>query len=102
MPLIQGAHDGRAATVTIAIVDAAKFKEHKQSENPVFQGATPCRALIDTGATSTMIARRVVEKTGLQQSHDDPGSGAGRRNMAPGLFVPGSVLRAASHGRGGA
>jgi hypothetical protein len=67
MPLIQGTHDGRAATVTIAIVDAAKYKEHKQSENPVFQGATPCRALIDTGATSTMIARRVVEKLGLQQ-----------------------------------
>ena len=65
--MIQGTHDGRAATVTVAIVDAAKYKEHKQSEKPVFQGALPCRALIDTGATSTMVARRVVEKMGLQQ-----------------------------------
>ena len=67
MPLIQGNHNGRAAIVTVAIVDAAKYKEHKQSDNPVFQGAVPFRALIDTGATRTMIANRVVARMGLQQ-----------------------------------
>ena len=67
MPLLQGRHEGRAAIVTVAIVDAAKYKEHRQSGNPVFQGAAPFRALIDTGATRTMIARRVVAQLGLQQ-----------------------------------
>jgi hypothetical protein len=86
MPLIQGTHDGRAATVIIAIVDAAKFKEHKQSENLVFQGATPCRALIDTGATSTMIARRVVEKIGLQQVTMIQVAGLGGVTWRPGYL----------------
>ena len=67
MPLLQGRHEGRAAIVTVAIVDAAKYKEHRQSGNPVFQGAAPFRALIDTGATRTMIARRVVAQRELQQ-----------------------------------
>lgn len=66
MPSIQGRHDGRAAYVEVAIVDAARYQEHKQSQNPVLTGVRPFRALIDTGATSTMITRRVVRTLGLQ------------------------------------
>jgi gag-polyprotein putative aspartyl protease len=67
MPSKHGVHDGRAATLAIAIVDAARYNEHKQSADPVFQGAKPFKALIDTGATTTMIAPRVVKALGLQQ-----------------------------------
>jgi hypothetical protein len=86
MPLIQGTHDGRAAIVTIAIVDAAKYGEHKQSANPVFQGAKPFRALIDTGATTTMIAKRVVAQVGLQQVNLIALSGLGGTTWRPGYL----------------
>jgi hypothetical protein len=86
MPLIQGAHEGRAAIVTIAIVDAAKYKEHKQSDNSVFQGAVPFRALIDTGATSTMIASRVVAKLGLEQVTKIRVTGLGGTTWRPGYL----------------
>src|ERR1700722_16024357 len=66
MPYIQGVHDGRAAFIQIAIVDAARYREHKQSKNPVLHGVRPFKALIDTGATSTMITKRVVAFLGLQ------------------------------------
>jgi hypothetical protein len=45
MPSIQGVHDGRAATLAVAIVDAARYKEHEQTDVPVFQGAKPFKAL---------------------------------------------------------
>ena len=66
MPYIQGRHEGRAAFGEVAIVDAAKYVEHKQSRNPVLRGVRPFRALIDTGATSTMITKNVVSFLGLQ------------------------------------
>jgi hypothetical protein len=66
MPFIQGRHNGRAAYVEVAIVDAARYQEHKQSQEPVLTGVRPFRALIDTGATSTMITRSVVRTLGLQ------------------------------------
>ncbi len=67
MPLIQGRHNGRAAVVPIAIIDVAKYRGHKFSNAPVLPGTKPFRALIDTGATSTMISPRVVSSLGLQQ-----------------------------------
>jgi hypothetical protein len=66
MPSIQGRHDGRAAYVEVAIVDAARYREYKQSQEPVLTGVRPFTALIDTGATSTMITRSVVRTLGLQ------------------------------------
>lgn len=66
MPYIQGRHNGRAAYIDIAIVEAARYREHKESRQPVLRGIRPFRALIDTGATSTMITRRVVALLGLQ------------------------------------
>ena len=66
MPLIQGAHDRKQAIATIAIVDATKYKEHKQGDRSLFQGAVPFNALLDTGATQTMITTRVVKRLGLQ------------------------------------
>jgi hypothetical protein len=66
MPYIQGTHDGRAVLIRVAIIDAARHREHKQSRNPVLRGVRPYRALIDTGATSTMITRNVVSELALQ------------------------------------
>lgn len=67
MPLIQGHHNGRAAVIPVAIIDIAKYKEHKTSKSSMLKGAKPFLALIDTGATSTMIAPRVVATLGLEQ-----------------------------------
>src|SRR5580658_318534 len=66
MPSIQGNHNGRAAIVTIAIIDAANYNNHKASDDRVLKGAFPFQALIDTGATRTMIATRVVTRLNLQ------------------------------------
>jgi hypothetical protein len=89
MPSIQGIHDGRAAVVPVAIVDAARYREHKQSAEPVFYGAKPFKALIDTGATSTMIAPRVVKALGLQQVNILPFSGLGGTTYRPGYLLHG-------------
>jgi hypothetical protein len=86
MPLIRGIHNGRAAIVTVAIVDAAKYKEHKQSAQPVLKGAVPFKALIDTGATRTMIAGRVVARLGLQQVNKIEFSGLGGTTWRPGYL----------------
>jgi len=86
MPSIQGVHNGRAAILTIAIVDAARYEEHKQSTHPVFEGAKPFRALIDTGATTTMIAPRVVSILGLEQVNVLEFSGLGGRARRPGYL----------------
>jgi hypothetical protein len=67
MPLIQGNHNGRAATISVAIIDAARHQKHKESKAPILKGVIPFRALIDTGATTTMIASRVVTQLGLHQ-----------------------------------
>jgi gag-polyprotein putative aspartyl protease len=64
MPLIQGNHNGRAAIVTVAIIDAADYKNHRLRQELL--KAIPFPALIDTGATRTMIAARVVAKLNLQ------------------------------------
>ncbi len=83
MPSIQGNHNGRAAIVTIAIIDAANYENHKASDDRVLKGAIPFRALIDTGATRTMIATRVVKRLnlGLVNKLDFAGlGGVSRRN----------------------
>jgi hypothetical protein len=66
MPLVQGKHNGRQAVVTIAIIDAANYKIHKASDERVLKGTIPFRALIDTGATRTMIATRVATRLNLR------------------------------------
>src|SRR5260370_19117354 len=66
MLYIQGRHDGRAAFLDVAIVDAARYREHKQSRRPILHGVRRFKALIDTGATSTMITTKVVSLLGLQ------------------------------------
>jgi len=60
MPFVEGEHDGRQAITEVAIIDAARYKEHQQSKGRIFRGARRFRALIDTGATCTMITSRVV------------------------------------------
>jgi hypothetical protein len=86
MRSIQGVHEGRAAIVAVAIVDAAKYKGHTHSATPVFQGAKPFKALIDTGATKTMISPRVVAALGLQQVNVLDFSGLGGRTQRPGYL----------------
>jgi gag-polyprotein putative aspartyl protease len=66
MPSISGNHNGRAAYVEVAIVEAARYHEHKQSREPVLRGVRPFKALIDTGATSTMVTKGLVQTLGLQ------------------------------------
>jgi hypothetical protein len=66
MPYLHGRHEGRQAILEIAIIDAAKHREHKQSSNVVLRGVKPFKALIDTGATTTMITTRVIEELQLQ------------------------------------
>jgi hypothetical protein len=66
MPYLHGRHDGRQAIIQVAIIDAAKHLEHKQSSNQILRGVRPFRALIDTGATVTMITSRVIQEAGLQ------------------------------------
>ena len=63
---IHGRHDGRAAITSVSILDAAKYREHKQSKQPIYHGVTPYRALIDTGATFTMISQRVASGLNLE------------------------------------
>lgn len=65
MPSIRGAHNRRAAYVTVAIIDAASYQTHKQSAALVLQPTTPLRALLDTGATGTALTQSVVAKLGL-------------------------------------
>ena len=65
MPYLHGKHDGRAALIEVAIIDAARYREHKQSHDPILRGVKPYKALIDTGATTTMITA-VVEELSLQ------------------------------------
>ncbi len=67
MPSIHGRHDGRAAIVTVAIIDAAHYKTHKASLNQgPLKGVVPVKALFDTGATKTMITSRIVSRLGLR------------------------------------
>jgi hypothetical protein len=77
MPLIRGNHEGRAAVIQVAIVDAARHREHKASGEPVLKGVIPFKALIDTGATTTMIATRVVNALGLREVNKLPFAGMG-------------------------
>ena len=68
MPYIHGEHNGRAAIIDIAIIDATRHRDHKQSRNPVLSGVRPFKALIDTGATSTMISKRLISELRLEQA----------------------------------
>lgn len=83
MPSIHGKHGGRAAIIQVAIVDATRHMEHRQSSAPVLTGVVPFRALIDTGATTTMIASRVVQKLGLQLVNKLPFAGLGGVSWRP-------------------
>jgi hypothetical protein len=50
----------------VAIIDAARHREHRQSRSPVLEGVSPYDALIDTGASSTMITSKVVRDLKLE------------------------------------
>src|SRR6185312_8448290 len=53
---------------------------------PILRGVKPFRALVDTGATSTMIAPRVVSALGLQQVNRLQFSGMGGLTWRPGYL----------------
>jgi hypothetical protein len=50
------------------------------------RGAVPFKALIDTGATRTMIAKRVIARLGLQQVNKIEFSGLGGTTWRPGYL----------------
>jgi hypothetical protein len=84
MPSILGVYNGRAAIVTVAIIDAAKYRGYRDSNGSVLTGVAPFKALMDTGATSTMIASRVVAHAGLQQVNKLSFAGLGGLTWRPG------------------
>jgi gag-polyprotein putative aspartyl protease len=65
MPYFHGSHDGRAAFIEVAIIDAAAYHQHKQSGRPFLRDVKPFKALIDTGATTTMVTHKVIREMGL-------------------------------------
>jgi hypothetical protein len=79
MPYLHDQHDGRAAIIEVAIVDAARYHGHKESRHPILRGVKPYKALIDTGATTTMITERVVDELHLQPVNKRLWHSQGRR-----------------------
>lgn len=66
MPSIDGEHGGRAAYVDVAIIAADRYVQHKQSNDLVLRHVERYRALIDTGATRTVVSPRVVRLSDLR------------------------------------
>ncbi len=56
MHVIAGSHGGREPFVPVAIINAARYKAHKEADHPVLTGLKMYKTLIDTGATSSMIS----------------------------------------------
>jgi predicted aspartyl protease len=63
--VVTGRHDGRSVITPIAIIDISKREQQKKSNKELLEGVNPYRALIDTGATSTMLSNRVISDLGL-------------------------------------
>jgi hypothetical protein len=63
--VVSGHHDGRSVITPIAIIDISKREQQKKSNKELLEGVNPYRALIDTGATSTMLSNRVISDLGL-------------------------------------
>jgi Aspartyl protease len=84
MPSISGYHDGRAAIFSVAILDAAAYQEHKTlNDGTAFKGTKFFKALVDTGASITMISPRVVHALGLEQTGRIPVRGLGGTSSRP-------------------
>jgi predicted aspartyl protease len=66
MRYVQGNHDGRAAIIRVAVIDAAKYRKHQQPPKSVIRGVKPYNALIDTGASCTMISLHVARELNLE------------------------------------
>jgi hypothetical protein len=86
MRFVDGRHGGRQALTEIAIIDAAKYKSHRETGAPVSTGIGRFRALIDTGATDTMITRRVVSSLGLEPVNRLPFQSAEGRKWRTGYL----------------
>lgn len=63
--VVNGRHDGRTAIVPVAIIDVSKREQQRKSDKELLEGVNPYKALIDTGATSTMLSIRVISDLGL-------------------------------------
>jgi len=63
--VVNGRHDGRTAITPVAIIDISKREQQKKSNKELLEGVNPYRALIDTGATSTMLSNKVISDLGL-------------------------------------
>jgi predicted aspartyl protease len=63
--VVTGRHNGRYIITPIAIIDISKRDQQKKSNMELLEGVNPYRALIDTGATSTMLSNTVISDLGL-------------------------------------
>lgn len=63
--VVSGSHDGKSIITTVAIIDVSVRKRHLESNASLLSGIKPYRALIDTGATTTMLSTRVVSELDL-------------------------------------
>jgi len=65
MPCISGRHNFRQILIEVAIVHPDDKSQHDGSTSSYLKNAQTFTALVDTGATTTMISPRVVAKIGL-------------------------------------
>lgn len=86
MPSIQGNHNGKAAIIMVAIIDCARYEAYKETGTPILTGVTPLRALVDTGASKTMIATHVAAQLGLQPVNKLQFGGLGGVTWRPGYL----------------
>jgi hypothetical protein len=70
--VVPGTHDGRTVILSIAIIDKSKRLSHIKSGKELLSGVKPYRALIDTGATTTMITTKVVKELNINPVTEMP------------------------------
>ena len=63
--VVNGRHDGRTVITPVAIIDVSKREQQRKSREELLEGVNPYKALIDTGATSTMLSNKVISDLGL-------------------------------------
>jgi predicted aspartyl protease len=63
--VVKGRHDGRSIITEVGIVDASKREKQKGSSEGLYKGVKPYNALIDTGATTTMLSPRIISELDL-------------------------------------
>jgi hypothetical protein len=61
MRYIRGRHDGRAAITTVSIIDAARYREHKQSKKPILKGVKHYSASINNDGDQHALENEITK-----------------------------------------